>query len=453
MPVSTSAVTASTRRESEHSYTGDVAAVPVVSVGMPGGVQCRRMSAPSSSVAFEKHGRACGCRVAWAQALAMRRGAGWCEPRLGDAAVAWPGGSTRSVFETTVGSRLPMPALPAQGLRRRLLRTLQTALGGSGLDGLWALRPGVRGATVLYFHSVPDDRVVPWIDPRNVIPPALFEAQMRFLATHRRVVSLQALVGGLERNGELAAGTVVLTFDDGYLDNLTTAAPILAQLGLPATFFLATGYVAAEEPQWVDRLHACYKARTSNRLDLQPLGARLFDLSDRRQVDVSYRFLCRRLLAATWTERQRTLAGVRDQLAPSVPPPRLTMGWDDVRHLLSLSEGFEVGVHTRHHVDLTERTPQDVQREIEGCVEDVARAVGARVRYFSYPYGRVDERARGAVAAAFEAAVATELGRPVREDADRFRIPRIEAPTNLRLLRFYTGGAYPGLSRFLVGRA
>ena len=46
-----------------------------------------------------------------------------------------------------------------------------------------------------------------------------------------------------------------ITFDDGYRDNLTVAAPILEKYRLPATLFLATGYVERGETQWSDTLH------------------------------------------------------------------------------------------------------------------------------------------------------------------------------------------------------
>lgn len=77
-----------------------------------------------------------------------------------------------------------------------------------------------------------------------------FDALCSFLARNMRVVSLREQVASLgDRNA--AGGTISITFDDGYLDNFTTAAPILERHGLNATFFIATGFIGTDTvPRW-----------------------------------------------------------------------------------------------------------------------------------------------------------------------------------------------------------
>lgn len=65
----------------------------------------------------------------------------------------------------------------------------------------------------------------------NVTPDA-FRQQMTWLADNFDVVSVEDALAG--------SGQVAITFDDGYIDNLTNAVPILSELGLPATFFIVT---------------------------------------------------------------------------------------------------------------------------------------------------------------------------------------------------------------------
>ncbi|MFN2390157.1 MAG: polysaccharide deacetylase family protein [Actinomycetota bacterium] len=93
-------------------------------------------------------------------------------------------------------------------------------------------RPG--DVVVLLYHRVADTT-------REIdVPPSLFEEQMRALATLRRTISLdEALAGG--------AG-VVITFDDGSDDLFENAFPLLQELRLPATLYLATGAVAETGP-------------------------------------------------------------------------------------------------------------------------------------------------------------------------------------------------------------
>ena len=178
---------------------------------------------------------------------------------------------------------------------------------------------------------------------------------MSFLARHRRVVSMTDLVSAIQERRDLPAGSVVITFDDGYLDNLTVAAPILAEKGLPAILYLASAYVDRGENQWVDRLYSLFKARTRQELTLpaEGEGSRRFKLSDSAQEADAYKWGAKFLLEGTWPQREAFLKALEDQLAPEKSAPRLTLRWDEVLELRRRYPRFEIGAHTRNHVDLT----------------------------------------------------------------------------------------------------
>jgi peptidoglycan/xylan/chitin deacetylase (PgdA/CDA1 family) len=111
---------------------------------------------------------------------------------------------------------------------------------------------------IVAFHRVSDAL------PEDLIThsSSKFEEYCRFFRRHFKVVPLSAQVAGRHAAGELG-GTLSITFDDGYLDNFETAAPILRKLGLPATFFVATGFIGSQtvapwdrqlvrQPGWMD---------------------------------------------------------------------------------------------------------------------------------------------------------------------------------------------------------
>ena len=83
---------------------------------------------------------------------------------------------------------------------------------------------------------------------------AAFSEQLDVLAEERRVVSLDELA--VERE----PGTVAITFDDGYRDNATNAAPALAARGLPWTLFASTGHVEDGRPFWWDEVNRVFAA-------------------------------------------------------------------------------------------------------------------------------------------------------------------------------------------------
>lgn len=93
-------------------------------------------------------------------------------------------------------------------------------------------------ATILNFHRVNDSDK----DPLTM-QTAAFEEAMEVIGQHYRVCSLQHLLQMIRQQKPLHSKTVVITFDDGYKDNFTNAAPILYKHNIPATFFITSGYI------------------------------------------------------------------------------------------------------------------------------------------------------------------------------------------------------------------
>ncbi|HZK84650.1 MAG TPA: polysaccharide deacetylase family protein [Desulfosporosinus sp.] len=92
---------------------------------------------------------------------------------------------------------------------------------------------------ILYYHSVMQEN-----GNELRMPPKQFEAQMAYLKDRGyRSISLEQLYQATYKGGVLPSRPFVITFDDGYVDNFTTAFPILAQHGFTATIFMVTSYI------------------------------------------------------------------------------------------------------------------------------------------------------------------------------------------------------------------
>jgi peptidoglycan/xylan/chitin deacetylase (PgdA/CDA1 family) len=275
----------------------------------------------------------------------------------------------------------------------------------------------MRGAIILMYHSVAAEDAATFIEPGNRIDPRTFERQMAYLAAERRVMPLAELVDIVADGRALPADTVCITFDDGYRDNLTVAAPILERYRLPATLFLATGYVERGENQWSDTLHLL------SRKDLHA-----------------------QLLEASHAERMRVLA----ELPPVKNAPRLMLDWEDVRTLVRNHPRFEIGGHTRDHLDLT-RHPGEARAQIEDCRADLRRELGVEPQHFSYPYGRWDAATRQAVIdAGWRSAVAADTKGHIGPATDRYAMPRVEAPRSMTRFAFRTSSSFRGIVSLLT---
>jgi peptidoglycan/xylan/chitin deacetylase (PgdA/CDA1 family) len=100
-----------------------------------------------------------------------------------------------------------------------------------------------RGVPVLMYHKV--DPITPKdsVGRSLTISPETFEAQLIWLRDHHiRTVTTAELVAAIGR-GERLKNAVVLTFDDGYVDAATVAAPLLQKYGAHASFYVSAGFV------------------------------------------------------------------------------------------------------------------------------------------------------------------------------------------------------------------
>jgi len=324
----------------------------------------------------------------------------------------------------------------------------------SGAAAAYTRLRRVYGALILMYHSISDPVNAPWVFPRNQMSPHAFERQMRFLSRHRCVISMTQLAEWLEAGRDPNAGTVVITFDDGYVDNLVTAAPILQKYGLPATLFLPTGYVDRGETNWADRLHAAVAFRTRHELDLRHIESDRFELHDERVCQQTERIIGCLLILADRSHREGMLSTIEEQLRPSCRAPRLTMTWDQVRELTNRFSLFEIGGHTVNHIDLQVSDFEIARREIKECKATIERELHQPAQHFSFPYSRSSaESCLMVKEAGFRTAVAAGENVLITTDSPPFALPRVEAPDSLTRLRFVTSGAYPGLSLALTGRS
>jgi len=127
-------------------------------------------------------------------------------------------------------------------MTRSALLQLETHLGIERLrDRLWAARKTLPAA-VLLFHRVTND--IP--EDGITVSKQTFRVMIENLAQRYKPISLRALLDHHDRGELWPSRTVVVTFDDGYRDNFENAAPILAEFGVPATFFVTVDAIGTE---------------------------------------------------------------------------------------------------------------------------------------------------------------------------------------------------------------
>ena len=285
--------------------------------------------------------------------------------------------------------------------------------------------------SVLIYH-----RVLP--EPDELLPgepcAAEFDRAMRLVKSTLNVIPLADGVRGI-KTGKLPTRALSITFDDGYANNATVAAPILSRLGLHATFFIATGFLDGGR-MFNDTVIEAVRGFGGAILDVEFLGLGRHPTGtvvDRRRAVEA---LLRAIKYRPEAERGRLAEQVADT-AGVQPSKDLMMTSAQVAGLAQT--GFALGGHTVSHPILSQLDPATAQDEIARGRKRLEELTGSRVGLFAYPNGRPDldygvAATRLVRELGFDGAVSTSRG-AARVGSDPFQIPRF-TPWDLRPLRF-----------------
>jgi len=270
----------------------------------------------------------------------------------------------------------------------------------------------IRGANgvVLIYHRIGKLSADPW---NMAVSPENFADHVEILGRFAAPRTFGDFADRL--SSKAPEQSVVVTFDDGYADNLL-ALPILEAHDVPATIFVVSGAVGEPSAFWWDLLTRIFleTQRLPQSLTLDAGGRQLrWDLGAAATYDAAG--LSR---SARWRAdfeppkdaRQRTylevwehLVGLApEQIAAAATALKVWAGLSDdeatdgaarpvtASELLRLADSplIEIGGHTRTHADLGGLSRAQAAREIGGGRRDLIEMTGRDVRSFAYPYGR-----------------------------------------------------------------
>jgi peptidoglycan/xylan/chitin deacetylase (PgdA/CDA1 family) len=307
-----------------------------------------------------------------------------------------------------------------------------------------------RNVITLLYHRVADVNQDPF---ELCVTPDNFSEQMDALRAIGNPISLHQLNTGL-RNHKLPRRGILLTFDDGYSDNLHNAKPILDRYEVPATVFVAGGYVGFRGEFWWDELenlllrpgglpeHLEFKLNgTSFKLKL---GESAVFYSDEQHRQHQSWNVCGKTLPTERHALYLNLYKILRQLPPARRGEALQFlrGWSGctsgpreayrpmtATEVQRLRDGklVEVGSHTNSHPVLSQLPLETQREEITGSKRLLEDILGQPITSFAYPYGGdADYTAEtvGAVReAGFESAFSTAAGL-VGKQSEAFRLPR-----------------------------
>jgi peptidoglycan/xylan/chitin deacetylase (PgdA/CDA1 family) len=308
----------------------------------------------------------------------------------------------------------------------------------------------VPNALILLYHRVTE---LP-LDPQLLcVTPQHFKEHLEILRKHYLPKSLKDLIGAYQ-NKSIPNRAVVITFDDGYADNLYNAKPLLERFDFPATVFVTTGYLGQERQFWWDETERLFLlpgtipkklsleinghiyqwdlGQASHFSDTEYKDYRRWNILEKKNPHIRHR-LYREIYQLLWNlspdQRQRKLDEVLVWAGLD------TVGRPDYRSLSGeevsrLAEGglLEVGAHTVTHAVLARLSIDCQRQEIQNSKARLEGILNKTIESFSYPYGSRNDYSQDTVSlvreSGFNCACSNFEGL-VCQDSGQFELPRV----------------------------
>ncbi len=287
----------------------------------------------------------------------------------------------------------------------------------------------LRNSWVLMYHRV----ATPATDAWNLaVSPEKFEEQILWLSKNHNVLPLNSFMEQWAA-GKLKKWSTAITFDDGYTDNFTTAAPLLEEYNLPATFFICTDNLQHQQTYWWDELAAIiletpilpkHFSTTINgsllEFDTSPnetllpetqkqLATWRYPSAPPNKRAAMYLAVWNEIRATSEAERQQTLRQLSDWAGVAEKKTHSSIMLPTQLKTLQQNLLFTLGAHTITHPALQYLTEEEQKHQIIESKKWIEKTCGKQIDFLAYPYGSYNEQTpKLARDAGFKAAFTTQ---------------------------------------------
>lgn len=289
---------------------------------------------------------------------------------------------------------------------------------------------GTERPLILMYHRIADLQHDPW---ELAVSPSRFAGHLDVLRTRRDVVPLAWLAGRIEQ-GKPAPHAVAISFDDGYVDLLSNARPLLERHTCPATVFLPPGFVGAAGGFWWDTLTRIFLA-TPDLPGRLALGSGEWEVrsDNRRAVHDEVWALLKRLGTK---ERAGQLAQLVAWAGVAADAPEGDRCMNEAQLRSFAQPGFvDLGAHTMSHPSLPLLPAAEQADEIGRSRRWIVDVLGIEPKGLAFPFGDYDRHTLAAARTGGVGFACTTVPDAIRRRADLLALPRL-AIGNLDATRF-----------------
>ncbi len=271
-----------------------------------------------------------------------------------------------------------------KGKREMFVRGLRQ----SGALYLLSHLPARDSLLVLNYHRVGNSESDPW-------DPGLFSAtadelndQISYLKRNHSFVTLEEALAFVDGNdkGRGRRCRVLITFDDGYLDNYEIAFPILRSQGVQGLFFLCTGLVGSSNIPWWDEIAYLVKNAQRRQFSLRYPASLDVDIH-KNGLNESLRRILNLYKMPANTDPEHFMRDLKEGTGSiNLPAPsRRFLNWDEARDMVNGK--MAIGAHTHTHAMLSKLDENEQREELVQSRALLGEKLGIKADTMAYPFG------------------------------------------------------------------
>ena len=218
-----------------------------------------------------------------------------------------------------------------------------------------------------------------------------FDSILEYLKKRGNPISLEELVYHKKNNINLPKKSFIITFDDGFENNYSIAAPILDNKRLPCTFYFSTDFIENQNISWIDQIEICLE-HTKKREIINPLDNKNF-IIDTNEKKIKFLNILRKKLKKDFNyDLNNVVKNIC--LSSKINPYEFKnkeldkkISWAKVKKLKS-SNLFTIGGHSHKHISLASISKKEAINQINKSFYLFKKRINLKLTHYSYPEGQ-----------------------------------------------------------------
>lgn len=245
---------------------------------------------------------------------------------------------------------------------------------------------------ILLYHGVTrhKDSGIKNIQKKH-IDENIFSEQIKFIKKNCHPISIDTWLDYLKDKSELPKNSVIITFDDGFKNNYSVAAPILDDNKVPAIFYISSGVISTQKMFWVDEIEDCIDLFQKKSLAIKLDRKVIFDTSSFENKFNTAREIKKWCKKSTNDEKNRVILDLKTltKVVPSIDhsPNYEKLSWSELSEMNN-SYLFSIGGHSLNHNILSSLNQNDLESEIQESIRLIKDNLKIELKHYSYPEGQ-----------------------------------------------------------------